>query len=130
MNLINVCYYRESNQSTQSNLISKIISAGINPKPNGSFGNISYTLTHGKESYEKIYCAFIDESEAGGTSTFSTEGCSVVEANEGRTKCTCNHMTSFAVVAKISKKNPVSTFVHYDYVIFSTQSHDCLVAVA
>ena len=88
-------------------LISKIISAEIDPKPKKTdgLGNITFTLSHGK-GYENISCAFLGESKD--ASTFLEEGCSAVSFDETSTKCTCNHMTSFAVVAKIDQ-NPVST---------------------
>ena len=91
--------------TNEPKLISKIISAEIDPKPNTTedFGNITFILSHGK-GYVNVSCAFLDESKD--APTFSKRGCSAVSFDETRTKCTCNHMTSFAVVAQINR-NPI-----------------------
>ena len=90
--------------TNEPKLISKILSAEIDPKPSitDDLGNITFTLSHGK-GYDNVLCAFLDEDTA---STFSTRGCSAVSFDENSTKCTCNHMTSFAVVTKIDR-NPI-----------------------
>ena len=96
-----------SNQEnpTKVNIESNIITAKVHPKPSGNLSNITFTLSHGYVSLDEADCAFINES----TYDFSTVNCSVVSSDEGRTKCTCNHMTSFAVITKI-KENEVCIF--------------------
>ena len=79
-----------------------MIAADIYPKPSGNLSNITFTLTHGNVVFDKTHCAFINES----TNGFSKVNCSVVSSDETRTECTCNHMTSFAVITKI-KENEV-----------------------
>lgn len=41
-------------------------------------------------------CVFWDSSEDGGS--WSPHGCSVVESNSEYTVCSCNHLSSFAVL--------------------------------
>lgn len=44
-------------------------------------------------------CVFWDSSEDGGT--WSPRGCSVVETNPNYTVCSCNHLSSFAVLMAV-----------------------------
>lgn len=58
---------------------------------------VNLTFYHLKESNESIpTCVFWNSSEDGGT--WSPNGCSVLESNSKFTVCSCNHLSSFAVL--------------------------------
>uniref|UniRef100_K7FVM0 GAIN-B domain-containing protein n=1 Tax=Pelodiscus sinensis TaxID=13735 RepID=K7FVM0_PELSI len=58
----------------------------------------NFTLEHKQVtgSREKSICVFWDV--AGEKGTWSTEGCELLTANNTHTTCSCNHMSSFAVL--------------------------------
>ena len=91
--------------SVRTTLISKIISAQIVPKPSGKLeNNVTFTMTHEKQSEGQISCAFINESVL----NYSTKGCSITTTDGYRTGCTCDHMTSFAIITRTKPTEPVS----------------------
>uniref|UniRef100_A0A1A7X7H3 CD97 molecule n=2 Tax=Iconisemion striatum TaxID=60296 RepID=A0A1A7X7H3_9TELE len=58
---------------------------------------VRITLYHLEQSDEFPHaCVFWDSSEDGGT--WSSRGCSVEESNSEYTTCSCNHLSSFAVL--------------------------------
>ncbi|XP_035852993.1 adhesion G protein-coupled receptor E1 isoform X2 [Sander lucioperca] len=58
---------------------------------------VKLTFNHLKQSNESNHtCVFWDSSENGGS--WSARGCSVVESSSGNTVCSCNHLSSFAVL--------------------------------
>ena len=91
--------------SAGTTLISKIISAQIVPIPSGKLeNNVTFTMTHEKQSEGQISCAFINKSE----SNYSTKGCSITTTDDYRTGCTCDHMTSFAIITRTKPTEQVS----------------------
>lgn len=58
---------------------------------------VKLTFYHLKQSNDSNHiCVFWDSSENGGT--WSARGCSLVESNPEYTVCSCNHLSSFAVL--------------------------------
>ncbi|XP_073351458.1 adhesion G protein-coupled receptor E5 [Pagrus major] len=58
---------------------------------------VQLTFYHLKQTNESNHtCVFWDSSEGNGT--WSDRGCSVVKSNSERTVCSCNHLSSFAVL--------------------------------
>ncbi|XP_041812697.1 adhesion G protein-coupled receptor E2 [Chelmon rostratus] len=58
---------------------------------------VRLTLQHLKQSNQSNHtCVFWDSSDEGGT--WSPRGCSVVKSNPEYTVCSCNHLSSFAVL--------------------------------
>ncbi|XP_044036739.1 adhesion G protein-coupled receptor E2 isoform X2 [Siniperca chuatsi] len=61
---------------------------------------VKLTFYHLKQSNESSHtCVFWDSSEEGGT--WSAGGCSVVDSNPEYTVCSCNHLSSFAVLMEL-----------------------------
>ncbi|XP_060882215.1 adhesion G protein-coupled receptor E2 isoform X1 [Labrus mixtus] len=57
---------------------------------------IKLTFNHLEKRNQTHACVFWNSSEEGGT--WSARGCSVVESNPEYTVCSCNHLSSFAVL--------------------------------
>ncbi|XP_023807886.1 cadherin EGF LAG seven-pass G-type receptor 1 isoform X2 [Oryzias latipes] len=65
---------------------------------------LQYTLLETKERTKPI-CVFWDHSVTnGGAGGWSSKGCEVLNRNSSHISCQCNHMTSFAVLMDISKR--------------------------
>ncbi|XP_029019747.1 cadherin EGF LAG seven-pass G-type receptor 1 isoform X4 [Betta splendens] len=65
---------------------------------------LEYTLLE-TEDRTKPVCVFWNHSIAiGGTGGWSSKGCEVLNRNNSHISCQCNHMTSFAVLMDISKR--------------------------
>ncbi|KAG6923369.1 adhesion G protein-coupled receptor E1, partial [Chelydra serpentina] len=75
-------------------LNSKVVSGTIG-KPGPLSKPFNFTLKHKqrKETEDKIVCVFWNL-----TGTWSTEGCTLLHANSTHTTCTCNHLSSFAIL--------------------------------
>uniref|UniRef100_A0A8C3T9I8 Adhesion G protein-coupled receptor E3 n=1 Tax=Chelydra serpentina TaxID=8475 RepID=A0A8C3T9I8_CHESE len=75
-------------------LNSKVVSGTIG-KPGPLSKPFNFTLKHKqrKETEDKIVCVFWNL-----TGTWSTEGCTLLRANSTHTTCTCNHLSSFAIL--------------------------------
>ncbi|KAM9345988.1 adhesion G protein-coupled receptor E5-like [Symphorus nematophorus] len=57
---------------------------------------VMLTFYHLTQSNDSSLCVFWDSSKDGGT--WSARGCSVVQSNPEYTVCSCNHLSSFAVL--------------------------------
>ncbi|KAG5267992.1 hypothetical protein AALO_G00228230 [Alosa alosa] len=65
---------------------------------------LDYNLLETEERTKPV-CVFWNHSIAiGGTGGWSSKGCELVERNRTHISCHCNHMTSFAVLMDISKR--------------------------
>ncbi|XP_062852533.1 cadherin EGF LAG seven-pass G-type receptor 1 [Trichomycterus rosablanca] len=65
---------------------------------------LDYTLLETEERTKPV-CVFWNHSIAiGGTGGWSSKGCELVFRNKTHISCQCNHMTSFAVLMDISKR--------------------------
>ncbi|XP_039617017.1 cadherin EGF LAG seven-pass G-type receptor 1 isoform X2 [Polypterus senegalus] len=65
---------------------------------------LDYTLLETEERTKPV-CVFWNHSIAiGGTGGWSSKGCELVSRNTTHVTCHCNHMTSFAVLMDISKR--------------------------
>ncbi|XP_022527058.2 cadherin EGF LAG seven-pass G-type receptor 1 isoform X3 [Astyanax mexicanus] len=65
---------------------------------------LDYTLLETEERSKPV-CVFWNHSIAiGGTGGWSSKGCELVSRNKTHISCQCNHMTSFAVLMDISKR--------------------------
>ncbi|XP_074836031.1 adhesion G protein-coupled receptor E3-like [Carettochelys insculpta] len=88
-----------SSAEGHSRLISMVVSGAVG---NGSPVNLSkpanFTLNHEpKKEEEKAVCAYW-KSE-GQEGEWSPEGCSTLPVNDTHTTCSCNHLSSFAILA-------------------------------
>uniref|UniRef100_A0A3Q3Q287 Uncharacterized protein n=1 Tax=Monopterus albus TaxID=43700 RepID=A0A3Q3Q287_MONAL len=83
------------NQSFKIN--SKVVTVTVSNRNTSHLEEpVKLTFHHLEQSKETHMCAFWDSSEEGGT--WSARGCSVVESNSKFTVCSCNHLSSFAVL--------------------------------
>uniref|UniRef100_A0A3B5B7U1 Cadherin EGF LAG seven-pass G-type receptor 1 n=1 Tax=Stegastes partitus TaxID=144197 RepID=A0A3B5B7U1_9TELE len=65
---------------------------------------LEYTMLETEERTKPV-CVFWDHSiPIGGTGGWSSKGCEVLNRNNSHISCQCNHMTSFAVLMDISKR--------------------------
>nr|XP_015208138.1 PREDICTED: cadherin EGF LAG seven-pass G-type receptor 1 isoform X2 [Lepisosteus oculatus] len=65
---------------------------------------MDYNLLETEERTKPV-CVFWNHSIAiGGTGGWSSKGCELVSRNQSHISCQCNHMTSFAVLMDISKR--------------------------
>ncbi|XP_072233193.1 cadherin EGF LAG seven-pass G-type receptor 1 isoform X2 [Leuresthes tenuis] len=65
---------------------------------------LDYTLLETEERTKPV-CVFWDHSiPIGGTGGWSSKGCEVLNRNSSHISCQCNHMTSFAVLMDVSKR--------------------------
>ncbi|XP_076008243.1 cadherin EGF LAG seven-pass G-type receptor 1 isoform X2 [Genypterus blacodes] len=65
---------------------------------------LEFTLLETKERTKPV-CVFWNHSIAiGGTGGWSSKGCELLNRNNSHISCQCNHMTSFAVLMDISKR--------------------------
>ncbi|XP_029969262.1 cadherin EGF LAG seven-pass G-type receptor 1 isoform X2 [Salarias fasciatus] len=65
---------------------------------------LEYTLLETEERTKPV-CVYWDHSiSIGGTGGWSSKGCEVLNRNSSHISCQCNHMTSFAVLMDISKR--------------------------
>lgn len=56
----------------------------------------------------------------GGTGGWSSKGCEVLNRNNSHISCQCNHMTSFAVLMDISKREVLlKRFCHFSFMSFA-----------
>ncbi|KAA8585225.1 hypothetical protein FQN60_003919 [Etheostoma spectabile] len=86
----------QANESFQIN--SKVVTVTVSNRNTSHLKEpVKLTFNHLKQSNESNHtCVFWDSSEKGGS--WSARGCSVVESSPEHTVCSCNHLSSFAVL--------------------------------
>ncbi|XP_062983755.1 adhesion G-protein coupled receptor G2 [Elgaria multicarinata webbii] len=111
--------------SLNATLISHVISSSVaNLTISNLKTNVTVTLqnvkTKQKQENLTVRCAFWDFSKNGGQGGWSFEGCEVKERRKNETVCSCNHLTSFAVLLDLSRNIAISpiqvlilTFITY-----------------
>ncbi|XP_068705871.1 adhesion G-protein coupled receptor D1-like isoform X4 [Montipora foliosa] len=87
---------------TQYRLVSNVIGVALRPEYNKTFPHlINITLNHAKITKENVErkCVFWNEDNNSSNGSWSSEGCYLLdETSLERTVCSCNHLTSFAVL--------------------------------
>lgn len=64
----------------------------------------------------------VDVFRLGGTGGWSSKGCEVLNRNNSHISCQCNHMTSFAVLMDISKREVLPTKkLPFSFILFNVQ---------
>ncbi|XP_071411204.1 adhesion G-protein coupled receptor G2 isoform X2 [Pithys albifrons albifrons] len=106
-----------------ASLISNVISSSVaNITMRNLKANVTVTLQNIKPNQDNstVRCVFWDFNKNGGHGGWSNEGCIVKESRINETVCSCNHLTSFAVLLNVYGNislNPtqelVLTFVSY-----------------
>ncbi|XP_077411084.1 uncharacterized protein adgrg2a isoform X2 [Vanacampus margaritifer] len=87
-------------------LVSPVLASSVS---NTSLSNLThgirFTIQNGRRVHatRAAVCAFWDFAKNGGAGGWSSAGCSVVTATSWGTTCTCNHLTSFAILLDLSR---------------------------
>uniref|UniRef100_A0A8C5X260 Adhesion G-protein coupled receptor G2 n=1 Tax=Malurus cyaneus samueli TaxID=2593467 RepID=A0A8C5X260_9PASS len=106
-----------------ASLISSVISSSV---ANLTFSNLKANVTvilqniRPNQDNSTVRCVFWDFNKNGGHGGWSYEGCIVKESRVNETVCSCNHLTSFAVLMDVYGKLPLNptqelvlTFISY-----------------
>ncbi|XP_061855331.1 adhesion G-protein coupled receptor G2 isoform X2 [Colius striatus] len=106
-----------------ASLISNVISSSVANLTIGNLKeNVTVTLQNIKPNQDNstVRCVFWDFSKNGGNGGWSHEGCIVKESRVNETVCSCNHLTSFAVLMNLYGNTPLNptqelvlTFISY-----------------
>ncbi|XP_017939781.2 adhesion G-protein coupled receptor G2 isoform X1 [Manacus vitellinus] len=106
-----------------ASLISNVISSSVaNLTIRNSKANVTVTLQNIKPNQDNstVRCVFWDFNKNGGHGGWSHEGCIVKESRVNETVCSCNHLTSFAVLMNLYGNTPLNptqelvlTFISY-----------------
>ncbi|NXA24918.1 AGRG2 protein, partial [Ibidorhyncha struthersii] len=104
-------------------LISSVISSSVsNLTISNLKANVTVTLQNIKPNQDNstVRCVFWDFNKNGGHGGWSYEGCIVKESRVNETVCSCNHLTSFAVLMNLYGNTPLNptqelvlTFISY-----------------
>ncbi|KAM6310407.1 adhesion G-protein coupled receptor G2 [Aegotheles albertisi] len=106
-----------------ASLISNVISSSVaNLTISNLKANVTVTLQNIKPNQDNstVRCVFWDFNKNGGHGGWSYEGCIVKESRVNETVCSCNHLTSFAVLMNLYGNPPLNptqelvlTFISY-----------------
>ncbi|NXU53734.1 AGRG2 protein, partial [Turnix velox] len=106
-----------------ASLISNVISSSVsNLTISNLKANVTVTLQNIKPNQDNstVRCVFWDFNKNGGHGGWSYEGCIVKESRVNETVCSCNHLTSFAVLMNVYGNTPLNptqelvlTFISY-----------------
>ncbi|NXK35204.1 AGRG2 protein, partial [Piprites chloris] len=106
-----------------ASLISNVISSSVaNLTVRNLKANVTVTLQNIKPNQDNstVRCVFWDFNKNGGHGGWSHEGCIVKESRVNETVCSCNHLTSFAVLMNLYGNTPLNptqelvlTFISY-----------------
>ncbi|NXC34602.1 AGRG2 protein, partial [Campylorhamphus procurvoides] len=106
-----------------ASLISSVISSSVaNLTFQNLKANVTVTLQNTKPNQDNstVRCVFWDFNKNGGYGGWSSEGCIVKESRVNETVCSCNHLTSFAVLMNLYENTPLNptqelvlTFISY-----------------
>ncbi|NXM99251.1 AGRG2 protein, partial [Sylvia borin] len=106
-----------------ASLISSVISSSVaNLTISNLVANVTVILQNVKPNQDNstVRCVFWDFNKNGGHGGWSYEGCMVKEIRVNETVCSCNHLTSFAVLMDLYGNAPLNptqelvlTFISY-----------------
>ncbi|XP_063248985.1 adhesion G-protein coupled receptor G2 isoform X2 [Prinia subflava] len=106
-----------------ASLISSVISSSVaNLTMSNLPANVTVILQNIKPNQDNstVRCVFWDFNKNGGHGGWSYEGCMVKESRVNETVCSCNHLTSFAVLMDLYGNTPLNptqelvlTFISY-----------------
>ncbi|CAN8196759.1 unnamed protein product [Coccothraustes coccothraustes] len=106
-----------------ASLISSVISSSVaNLTVSNLTANVTVILQNIKPNQDNstVRCVFWDFNKNGGHGGWSYEGCIVKESRVNETVCSCNHLTSFAVLMDLYGNTPLNptqelvlTFISY-----------------
>ncbi|XP_040485386.1 adhesion G protein-coupled receptor E4-like [Ursus maritimus] len=115
--IIDKSFVSEENLTTKEKLHnfylnSKVVSGTMGSRKNTSLSmSINFTFQHEKmkRENEQSVCVYWQGS------SWSNEGCQVISSDENQTLCSCNHLSSFAILMASTKLkvDPVLTMITY-----------------
>ncbi|XP_031758128.1 adhesion G protein-coupled receptor B3 isoform X3 [Xenopus tropicalis] len=80
---------------------SKIIVVTIHPEPKSTDSLVEIELAHLNNGTLKPYCVLWDEAKSNDSfGTWSTQGCKTVFTDASHTKCLCDRLSTFAILAQ------------------------------
>ncbi|XP_063299040.1 adhesion G protein-coupled receptor B3 isoform X3 [Pelobates fuscus] len=80
---------------------SKIIVVTIHPEPKASDSVVEIELAHLNNGTLKPYCVLWDDAKSNDSlGTWSTQGCKTVFTDASHTKCLCDRLSTFAILAQ------------------------------
>ncbi|KAK2814786.1 hypothetical protein Q7C36_023052 [Tachysurus vachellii] len=65
--------------------------------------NVVFSLQNTTTITENLTCVFWDFNQNGGAGGWNSSGCFLLNSTDNEIKCSCNHLTSFAVLMDISR---------------------------
>lgn len=106
----------DTTNNTSKNLNTIIMSVTMRPQPASLQENVTLGFKNVQPATRRRECAFWNFSEIGPAS-WSNQGCHVTFMDDSVTKCSCNHLTHFAVLVQFdasSAKNKDSLITKTD----------------
>ncbi|XP_045630346.1 adhesion G protein-coupled receptor E4-like [Ursus americanus] len=111
--IVDKSFVSEENLTTKEKLHnfylnSKVVSGTMGSRKNTSLSmSINFTFQHEKmkRENEQSVCVYWQGS------SWSNEGCQVISSDENQTLCSCNHLSSFAILMASTKLKVTSTSV-------------------
>ncbi|XP_051572569.1 adhesion G protein-coupled receptor E5-like isoform X2 [Myxocyprinus asiaticus] len=89
--------YIEGPENKHFNINSRVVTAIVSNKETGHLEKpVILTFSHLRPTNENHTCVFWDPSLQGGA--WSTRGCTTMNSSDVQTVCSCNHLSSFAVL--------------------------------
>ncbi|XP_036597064.1 adhesion G protein-coupled receptor E3-like isoform X2 [Trichosurus vulpecula] len=122
--IINGSFFEEERHLRKADNISlnsRVVSGTVGHRQNSSLTSSAIlTFQHLRESYslgqQYTLCVYWKSTEEG--AGWSTEGCSLLKTNDTHTSCSCNHLSTFAVLMALTGPVLCSTIavgLHYLY---------------
>ncbi|XP_061778434.1 adhesion G-protein coupled receptor G2 [Nerophis ophidion] len=113
----------QDNTLNKQTVVSPVLASSVaNLSVSNLTENVSFTIQnlHPVHANYEVTCAFWDFTGNGGAGGWSSAGCFVVNSTSWGTTCTCNHLTSFAVLLDLSREGvsdprqaQILTFITY-----------------
>ncbi|XP_028425399.1 adhesion G-protein coupled receptor G2 [Perca flavescens] len=102
-------------------LVSPVLAASVtNLSISNLSENIQFTIRNINPENYTASCAFWDFTRNGGGGGWGSAGCFVVNSTQEETTCSCNHLTSFAILLDLSREGKIDrkqaqilTFITY-----------------
>ncbi|XP_015766094.1 PREDICTED: uncharacterized protein LOC107344920 isoform X4 [Acropora digitifera] len=105
-------------QSKNYTLRSNVIGVELSPPYNKTLRHlINITYSHAKVPHRDVKrkCVFWQENPGSSNGSWSSHGCSLLSGSSfEKTICSCNHLTSFAVLMQFNPLQKISSCLHRD----------------
>ncbi|XP_022808619.1 adhesion G-protein coupled receptor D1-like [Stylophora pistillata] len=86
---------------------SRIMNIVVKPHRTQEFERpVEMTFWPSQDIQSNVDCVFWDQGQKNNHGNWSTEGCQVTQRNSSTVTCHCNHLTSFAVLTRVTPHQP------------------------